>query len=167
MNESRPAAPIHASRTVVIAAVVLLIVIAVAGIVLAGRYGTPAPGGAASAPAAPVASTQPDAAGPTSAPNEVLFAAGSDRLPAQSSESIARFSEGARSASGMVRVTARYATGENKAKDVALAKSRAAAVRHALQANGLKAESMQVELIEMPAAGMNAKDANRVDLSLR
>jgi outer membrane protein OmpA-like peptidoglycan-associated protein len=165
MNESRPAQR-HASRTVVIAAVALLIVIAVAGIVLAGRYSTPAPAGAAPAPTAPVASTQPEATGPTSAPNEVLFAAGSDRLTAQSSESVARFSESARTAGGMVRVTARYATGENKAKDVTLAKARAAVVRHALQANGLKPESMQVELIEMPAGGMNDKDANRVDLSL-
>lgn len=165
MNESRPAQG-HASRTVVIAAVVLLIVIAVAGIVLAGRYNAPATGGAPSAPAAPVASTQPDAAGPTSARNEVLFAAGSDRLAAQSSESIARFSESVRIAGGVVRVTARYATGENKAKDVALAKSRAAAVRHALQANGVKAEGMQVELIEMPSGVLNDKDANRVDLSI-
>ena len=165
MNESRPAQR-HASRTVVIAAVVLLIVIAVAGIVLAGRYGAPATSGAASAPAAPVASTQPDPGGPTPAPNEVLFAAGSDRLSVASSESIARFSENARTAGGNVRVTARYATGANKAKDVALAKSRAAAVRHALQANGVKAEGMQVEMIEMPTGAMNDRDANRVDLSL-
>jgi hypothetical protein len=151
---------------VVIAAVVLLIVIAVAGIVLAGRYNAPATSRAPSAPAAPVASTQPDPAAPTSTPNEVLFAAGSDRLAVPASESIARFSENARSAGGMVRMTARYATGENKTKDVALAKSRTAAVRHALQANGVKAETMQVELIEMPASAMNDKDANRVDLSL-
>jgi hypothetical protein len=166
MNESKPVQR-HASRTVVIAAVALLIVIAVAGIVLAGRYTTPAASGAAPAAAPPVASTQPEVAGPTSGPNEVVFSPGSDKLPLQSSESIARFSEGARNVGGMVRMTARYLTGANKAKDLELAKARTAAVRHALQANGVKAESMQVELVEMPAGGLNDKDANRVEMALR
>lgn len=166
MNESPPAQR-NASRTVVISAVALLIVIAVAGIVLAGRYGTPAQIDTAPAPAAPVASTQPPATGPTSGPNEVVFAPGSDKLPTQSSESIARFSEGARQVGGTVRMTARYLTGSNKAKDLELAKARTAAVRHALQSNGVKAESMQVELVEMPAGGLNDKDAHRVELALR
>jgi hypothetical protein len=88
-------------------------------------------------------------------------------LPSQSSESIARFSEGARTVGGMVRMTARYLTGGNKAKDLELAKARTGAVRHALQSNGVKAEAMQVELVEMPAGGLNDKDANRVELALR
>jgi len=166
MNENRPAQR-NSSRTVVIAAVALLIVIAIAGIVLAGRSGAPASGAAPSGAAPSVPATQPEATGPTSGPNEVVFAAGSDKLPTQSSESIARFSEGARGVGGMVRMTARYLTGDNKARDLELAKARTAAVRHALQANGVKAENMQVELVEMPAGALNDKDANRVELALR
>lgn len=166
MNVSTPVQG-NSSRTVVIAAVALLIVIAIAGIVLAGRYGTPAPGAATPAATAPTASTQPEASGPTSGPNEVVFAPGSDKLPTQSSESIARFSEGARGVGGMVRMTARYLTGANKAKDLELAKARTAAVRHALQSNGVKAEQMQVELVEMPAGALSAKDADRVEMALR
>jgi hypothetical protein len=166
MSESRPAQR-NSSRTVVIAAVALLIVIAIAGIVLAGRSEAPAPSAAASGAAPATASTQPEVAGPTSGPNEVVFAPGSDKLPTQSSESIARFSEGARGVGGMVRMTARYLTGANKAKDLELAKGRTSAVRHALQSNGVKAEQMQVELVEMPAGGLADKDVNRVELALR
>ncbi len=157
----------NSSRTVVIAAVALLIVIAIAGIVLAGRSGTAAPGAATPAATAPTASTPAEVAGPTSGPNEVVFAPGSDKLPTQSSESIARFSEGARGVGGMVRMSARYLTGADKAKDLELARARTAAVRHALQANGVKAEQMQVELVEMPAGSLSDKDANRVELALR
>lgn len=166
MNETMPVQR-NPSRTVVIAAVVLLILIAIAGIVLAGRYGTAAPGAATPAATAPTASTPPEVSGPTSGPNEVVFAPGSDKLPTQSSESIARFSEGARGVGGMVRMSARYLTGANKARDLELAKARTAAVRHALQANGVKAEQMQVELVEMPAGAMSDKDASRVELALR
>ena len=166
MNENRPAQR-NSSRTVVIAAVALLIVIAIAGIVLAGRTGAPASSAAPSGTAPSAPATQPEATGPTSGPNEVVFAPGSDKLPTQSSESIARFSEGARGVGGMVRMTARYLTGPDKAKDLELAKARTAAVRHALQANGVKAENLQVELIEMPAGALNDKDANRVELALR
>ena len=166
MNVSTPLQR-NSSRTVVIAAVALLIVIAIAGIVLAGRYGAPAPGAAAPAATTPTASTPPEASGPTSGPNEVVFAPGSDKLPTQSAESIARFSEGARGVGGMVRMTARYLTGANKAKDLELAKGRTSAVRHALQSNGVKAEQMQVELVEMPADALDAKDVDRVELALR
>jgi hypothetical protein len=166
MNEGRPAQR-NSSRTVVIAAVALLIVIAIAGIVLAGRTGAPTPATAASGAASPVATTQPEVAGPTSGPNEVVFAPGSDKLPTQSSESIARFSEGARGVGGGVRMTARYLTGANKARDLELAKARTSAVRHALQSNGVKAEAMQVELVEMPVGALTDKDANRVEMALR
>ncbi len=158
----------NSSRTAVIAVVILLIVVAVAGIVLAGRRtASPAPGTAAAVPDAPVASTPQGGGGPTSGPNEVVFAPDSDKLPAQASDSIAKFGEGARGVGGTVRLSVKYLTGANKAKDLELAKNRTAAVRHALESNGLKAESMQVELIEMPPGSLPEKDANRVELSLR
>ena len=166
--EATKAAQRNPSRTVVIAAVILLIVVAIAGIVLAGRRtAAPIQGTAAAVPVAPLASTPLVEAAPTASLNEVVFAAGSDKLPAQSSESIAKFSEAARGVGGQIRLSARFLTGTNKARDLDLAKSRTAAVRHALQANGVKAESMQVEMVEMPAGALTEKDANRVELSMR
>lgn len=167
MDASKPAKR-NSSRTLAVVAVVLLIAVAIAGIVLAGRHtSVPAQGTAAAVPDAPAASTPALAAGPTSGANEVVFATGSDKMPAQAGESVAKFAEGARSIGGTVRLSVRYLTGENKARDLELAKTRSAAVRHALESNGVKAEQMQVEMVEMPAGSLTPKDADRVELSLR
>ncbi len=157
----------NSSRVIAIAAVVLLIVIAIAGIVLAGRGGQEtADAGPAAAPVP--ASTPQAASAPTTAnPNEVVFAAGSGKLPATAAGSIARFAEAARDNANGVRLSARFLTGENKARDLELAKTRTAAIRQALEAGGVAAEKIQSELVEMPAGSLGAADADRVDLSLR
>ena len=166
--EAPQAAKPNPSRTAVIVVVVVLIVIAIAGIVLAGRRtAQPSPGSAAAVPAVPAATTPQADAGPTSGPNEVVFAAGSDKMLPQAAESVVKFSEAARNVGGQIRLSVRFLTGANKAQDMELAKKRTAAVRHALEANGIKAETMQVELVEMPAGGLTAKDADRVELSMR
>ena len=168
MSESKPPQR-NLSRKAVIAAVVVLIVIAIAGIVLARRDASQPGTAAADAGAAP-ASTPRSASAPTAAassPNEIVFAAASDKLPAQSADVIARFSETARSGGKTVRLTARFLTGENMARDLELAKARTTAIRQAIIANGVKNDGLQVELIEMPAGGLNGTDANRVDMTLR
>ncbi len=157
----------NSSRTIAIAAVALLIVIAIAGIVLAGRSGQET---ADAAPAAvPAPATTPQAASaPTAAnPNEVVFAAGSDKLPATAAASLARFAEAARGNANGVRLSARFLTGEHKARDLDLAKARTGAIHKVLAADGVAAEKMQVELVEMPAGSLSAADADRVDLTLR
>ena len=159
------------SRTAVIALVVLLIVVAIAGIVLAGRRtAAPVPGTAAALPnpdlaTSPVATPQETVA-PTPKPNEVLFAVGSDRLPAEAGEQIANFADRARAAGGLVRTSAKFVNGPNKVRDLALSKSRAAAVRHALESNGIKSEVMQVEIIEMPLGTLHHSDGELVVMSL-
>ena len=173
MSEPKKPPPSNSSRTVVIVAVAVLIVVAIAGIVLAGRK-APAPEAAvATAPATPrrrprPASTPQAAASPTDPlPKDVMFAAGSDKLPAGSNEPLARFADAARASASSVRLSARYLTGANKARDFELAKARTGAIRHALQANGLNSGKMQVELIEMPDGSLTADAGNRVDLTLR
>jgi outer membrane protein OmpA-like peptidoglycan-associated protein len=158
----------NSSRTVVIAVVVVLIVVAIAGIVLASRGTPPPPGEVAQAPTAAPASTPVAAAAPTEPinPNEVVFAAGSDKLPASAAVSLGRFAEAAHNAAG-VRMSARFLTGANKARDLELAKGRTEAIRKVLQADGVGAEKMQVELVEMPAGSLTEAAADRVDLTLR
>jgi hypothetical protein len=155
----------NSSRSIAIGAVGLLIVVAIAGIVLAGRNaGSPTAPGAAGGPV----TTQPGASGPTAVnPNEVVFAGGSAKLPATATESIAKFAESARAGSNGVRVSARFITGENKARDLELAKGRTTAVREALKADGIAPEKMQIELVEMPAGSLTEANSNRVDLTLR
>ena len=173
MSEPKKPSPSNSSRTVAIVAVAVLIVVAVAGIVIAGRKAPAPETGSASAPAttaapAPSASTSQSAASPTDAlPKDVVFAAGSDKLPVGSSEPLARFADAARTGASSVRLSARYLTGANKEKDFELAKARTGAIRHALQANGITGGKMQVELIEMPAGTLTPEAGNRVDLTLR
>ena len=170
MSEPRKPPPSNSSRTLVIIAVAVLIIVAIAGIVLAGRN-APAPEAAvatASATPASSGSTPQAAASPTDPlPKEVMFAAGSDKLPVSANEPLARFADAARSSASSVRLSARYLTGANKERDFELAKARTGAIRHALQANGLNSGKMQVELVEMPDGTLTADAGNRVDLSLR
>lgn len=155
------------------AVVALLIIVAVAGIVLAGRQGAGAAAtGNDPAPAEPSTAAVADPASSASAaaeanPNEVRFAAGSDKLPPGAAESISRFAEASRGGSNGVRLSTRFLTGTNKARDLELAKARVASVRHALEADGIGPEKMQSELIEVPAGTLDAAAANRVDLIVR
>jgi len=175
MSEPKKPPPSNSSRTVAVVAVAVLIVVAIAGIVLAGRKapGTPdaavpgAPATTTATPASP-ASTPQGAASPTDAlPKEVVFAAGSDKLPVGTNEPLARFADAARTSASSIRVSARYLTGANKERDFELAKARTGAIRHALQANGITGGKMQVELIEMPDGSLTPDAGNRVDLTLR
>jgi len=172
MSEQKKPPQSNSSRTVVIVAVAVLIVVAIAGIVLAGRKAPP-DAAVATAPVAPTApvssgSTPQAAASPTDPlPKDVVFAAGSDKLPAGVNEGLARFADAVRASASSARLSARYLTGENKARDFELAKARASAIRHQLEANGLSGGKMQVELIEMPAGTIAGDAGNRVDLTLR
>ena len=171
-----PAAP-GSSRTVVIVVVVVLIVVAIAGIVLAGRKGdapvAAAPAASSSAvaavvPASASSATSDAASAPTaSAPDEVVFLAGTDRLPPGAADTIAAFAQQARTGGKSVRVTVRYLTGANKARDSALAKARADAIHHALMADGVIGGKLQIEMVEMPDGSLTPRDAERAVLSLR
>lgn len=171
MSEPKKPPQSNSSRTVVIVAVAVLIVVAIAGIVLAGRRAAQEPVAAAptgtAAPALP-GSTPQAASSPTDAlPSQLVFAAGSDKLPPQSAEPLARFADAARASASSVRLSARFLTGQNKARDLELAKARTGAIRHALEANGITPGSMQIELIEMAEGSLTEAVGNRIDLTLR
>ena len=167
-GEAKKAAQRNSSRSVVIGAVGVLIVVAIAGIVLAGRHSKlPADAGATGGAVAS-GSTQQAASAPTAInPNEVIFSGGSAKLPATAGESIKLFAATALAGNNGVRVSSRFLTGENKARDQELAKGRTAAVQEALKAHGVPPEKMQSELVEMPAGSLTEADSNRVDLTLR
>jgi len=164
-----------ATRTVAVIAVGVLIVVAIAGIVLASRQtGSGDPEVAAVAPVAPVASVALPGSTPSaaSAPtprveNVLIFSAGSDRLPADASEKIARLVESVRSEASSVRVTARFAAGADRARDQELAKRRTAAVHRELLAGGIPGPRLQVELIEVPAGSLPESAVDRLEMSRR
>lgn len=150
--------PAISLRAVVILAVSLLIVVAIAGIVLAGRK--------------PLTAATPSTAQAASVPTAlssvvVVFTSGSEKVPADASPGIARFADTVRTGSSAVRVTARYAAGDTKARDIELAKARVYSLRHAFEANGVKAEQMQVEMLESSSGLLGGPDTDRVEMTLR
>ncbi len=171
----RKSTGVSSSRALVVSVVAVLIIVALAGIVLAGRKSGESPEAAAPAASAPpvaatpvVSATSPAGSAPTSAgPDEITFVVGSDKLPPGTSEKIADIVQRAKAADKTVRITVRYATGANKARDLELAKARAGAIRHEAMADGITGNKMQTELVEMPEGSVPPRDADRAVITLR
>ena len=173
MSESKPKAR-DSSRLVAMVAVVLLTLIAVAGIVLATLSRRPATPPAASEQArnattrnmpGMTASAVQAAEAAAERLDHVSFAPGSDKVPDDAAPLIATFIESARARSSKLRLTTKFTAGERRAKELELANARTLAVRRMIEASG-KAVAMQYETIEMPAGTLSERDANRLVLSL-
>jgi len=156
------------SHTAILLIAAVLIAIAVAGIVLSGRKAADN-GSSTAAPASAVSPTSAASATlaapsvPT-APDEVIFAAGSDKMPPGAADTVARFVQTVRTEGKTIRISARYLTGADKAQAFELAKARATAVRHAVVADGMTGDKIRVELVEVPAGALTERDSNRVQL---
>ena len=174
MDDSKPAPPRNPSRTLVIALVAVLIVIAIAGIVLAGLRGRPsgAVSGSASSP------TQQDVAATTTIappipaevgakPNQLGFEKASDTLSGMTLKKIAEVARSATKESHKVEITAQLEAGAGREQRMELAKKRADAVRKALQANGLSVNAIRVQLSELPPGLVSALDADRLEINMK
>jgi outer membrane protein OmpA-like peptidoglycan-associated protein len=173
-DTKKPAPRSSMSRTVVTAVVGLLIVIAIAGIVLASRKASQTADPTASSSSTPGASTAPTSGGspaaataPDPLPSAVRFAGSNDTLPPEASGDLARFADAVRAGGQQVGLTARFVAGSDKQAALDLGRKRVEAVQHALQSNGISASRIQAEMIEVPAATQPAANAGRVELSLR
>lgn len=167
----KPASGSASSRKLAMVAVLVLIVIAVGGILLAGRRPAADPAPAAAPASAPVvaqaASVPASAAGRVDEPPvEVVFPSGSDRPPPSAAATVAHWVEQARVNDKKLRITARFLTGVNKQRDLALAKARTTALHHAAMSNGLTGDKLQVELVELPEGGLQPGEGERVRFSL-
>ena len=122
------------------------------------------------APAAATAPADPDASlfGPT---EKLFFEAGSNRLPADSSELLARVAESARANGGAGVLISAFHAAASDAGDAAanaeLSAQRADAVRHALEANGVPKERLSVARALPTAAGTPARESQRVELRVQ
>ncbi len=175
MSESKPDER-SPSRVAAIVAVVLLVLIAVAGIVFTtlSRRDAIAPAAQRQELSASTARTMPGmttasaiqaAAIAAERPDHVSFTPGSDKVPDDAAPLIAKFIESARAGNNKLRLTTKFTAGESRAKELALAKARTQAVRRMVEASG-KAVAMQYETVEMPTGTVSERDANRVVLSL-
>ncbi len=139
----------------VIAAVVALVIAGVLTLSIS-RSGPPkAPAQAAAAPAA--------AAAP-----RVYFEVDSDALPGDAAELLARVAEEARAKPGAaVLISGFHDASGDPEHNADLAKRRAQAVRHALEANGVAPAQLVLDKPQQTLGGGDAREARRVELRIQ
>jgi outer membrane protein OmpA-like peptidoglycan-associated protein len=118
------------------------------------------------APAAPAAVAVPASAASVAPPprERLRFAADSDRLPAEAMDVLARIADAARAdPAASVEISAFQGIGGAEAQ---LAGRRGEAVRHALEANGVPASRMRMNVLATPV-GEDAKGPGRVELEVK
>jgi outer membrane protein OmpA-like peptidoglycan-associated protein len=169
MDARKTPAPRIASRTAVMAAVAVLIVIAIAGIVLASLRRVPAADAGAVTDSTQASAPAPTAAAPAAdgAPNEVIFAAASDQLTPAAQAKLALFAEQAKKDGRPVVVATQIEANAQRAENMALAKRRAYNVRSALVTGGVAVGVLRIEVAELPAGGVPAAAAQRVEVNIR
>ncbi|MEO8311431.1 MAG: OmpA family protein [Caldimonas sp.] len=180
MEDRKPSPPRNSSRTWAKVAVAVLVVIAIAGIVLASLRGRGSP---AETPVA-VDATQPAASAMTAAPpalatpaeesaeadagpNKVAFAPGSAEVSEAAKTKLMRIAEGASKGKRAVKIAATVETGADGPKRMELARNRASAVRSVLEANQVPLGRMQIQIAEEALGSVTAKDANRIEVTLK
>jgi outer membrane protein OmpA-like peptidoglycan-associated protein len=122
----------------------------------------------AAAVPAPQAVAAAAAVVPANAAENLYFAVGSADLPTDASEKLARVADAARANAGTSVLISGYhdATG-SAAKNAELAKLRAVAVRHALEANGVAPDRLQMSKPVETTGGTDPKEARRVEMRLQ
>jgi len=163
----------------VLAGVVALVI---AG-VLALAIGMGGPSSSMSAPAARGAAVMPDAGSASAAgaatagasvpalgdaDARIYFDLASDALPADAAAELGRIADAARADPGkVVLISGFHDESGDAAKNAELAKKRAFAVRHALEANGVARERLVMDKPRVTLGGADAREARRVEMRLR
>ena len=154
----------------VLAGVVALVVAGVIALAVSTTLGgdpqVAAPG---MAPAAGVASATPNA-NPTAVEPDarIYFELGSDALPTEASDVLVRVADAARAQAGaVVQISGYHDASGDPVKNAELAKNRAFAVRHALEANGVAPDRLIMDKPVVTTGGGDAREARRVELRVR
>ena len=116
-------------------------------------------------PAAPVAAAAPAAA--TAGAPRVYFEVDSDKLPADAADVLAKVAEEARAKGAAVLISGFHDASGNAEHNADLAKRRAQAVRHALEANGVAVDKLVLDKPQQTLGGGDAREARRVELRLQ
>lgn len=120
---------------------------------------------AAAAPAMPAGSSEMPTA---SAVEKLYFEIGSSALPADAGEVLARVADRARANAGaMVLISGFHDAAGDPLQNAELAKNRALAVRHALEANGVAPAQLQMNKPAVTTGAGDDKQARRVELTLQ
>jgi len=143
----------------VLAGVVALVVAGVIAIAAATTMGK-GHGAAPQAAAAFVETAEPDA--------RIYFEVGSDALPADASAVLVQVADAARAdAARVVQISGFHDASGDAAQNAELAKKRALAVRHALEANGVASDHLVMDKPAVTTGGADAREARRVEVRVR
>lgn len=141
----------------VLAGVVALVIAGVITLAASSGPGRKAPAAGAMA-TAPAAATLP----------RIYFEVDSDSLPADAVAVLAAVADAARAnPAAAVLISGFHDATGNPEHNADLAKRRAQAVRHALEANGVPPERLQLDKPQQTTGGADPKEARRVELRLQ
>jgi outer membrane protein OmpA-like peptidoglycan-associated protein len=120
---------------------------------------------AGGAPAATTAAPAAEGLGPV---EKLYFELGAADLPADAGEALARVAEAARAnASASVVISGFHDASGDPEKNAELAKNRALAVRHALEANGVDPQRLVMSKPAATTGGTDEREARRVEVRLQ
>ncbi|MEP7099418.1 MAG: OmpA family protein [Burkholderiales bacterium] len=141
-----------------------LLALVIAGVLALAAYkgmgGSAKPKTAANAAATLVVVGEPD--------GRIYFELGSDALPAEASEILVKVADSARMQAGkVVLISGFHDASGDAASNAELAKKRAQAVRHALEANGVAPDRLVLDKPTVTTGGSDAREARRVEMRLR
>lgn len=98
----------------------------------------------------------------------IHFELGSDALPADASAILVKVADAARAEAGkVVLISGFHDASGDAATNAELAKKRAQAVRHALEANGVAPDRLVLDKPVVATGGADAREARRVEIRLR
>jgi len=110
----------------------------------------------------------PSAATPAApAAERVYFEVGQSSLPVEASDVLARVAEAARASGGTVLISGYHDASGDAAANAELAKRRAQAVQHALEANGVAPDRLQLAKPVMTTGDGDPQAARRVEMRLQ
>ena len=170
MNDRQASPPPNSSRTVAKYAVAVLVVIAIAGIVLAMVQRGPPLVDATHPASAPMtaASAAFLAAEAEARPNEVIFAPDSAQLTSVATAKLQSLAEKAKTDKQSLSIIARVEpTPEGKDERTRLARSRAIAVRGVLEASGIPLSRMETKIEGLASGLAAARGTNRIEVNPR
>ena len=165
----------------VLAGVLALVIAGVLALAIATTGALPTSAGPAAKDAAAPVSSGSDAAGAAvaaatgaavpalgDADARIYFDLASDTLPPDAAAELARIADAARADSGKaVLISGYHDESGDAAKNAELAKKRAFAVRHALEANGVARDRLVMDRPRVTLGGSDAREARRVEMRLR
>jgi outer membrane protein OmpA-like peptidoglycan-associated protein len=142
---------------------ILAIVMAIIAAVVAGVITLAASRAFSKPTAAPSVATAPVAV----AADRLYFEVGSADLPADAATVLARVADAARAGTQQVLISGFHDETGDALQNAELAKNRALAVKHALEANGVAPDRLVMSKPEVTTGGTDPREARRVELRLQ